>query len=75
MAKVIEVWEIGNTREITVEGASGKTRTFTWGIDKDMTAKQQAREAILLVESEEAKDAPVEKVYTMPELDKLNEGV
>jgi len=69
MAKVIEVKEIGNTRKFTVEGASGKTSTFEWGMDTEMTAKAQAREAVLLVESAEARvDSAPEKVYTKTEL-------
>ena len=73
MAKVIEVKEIGNIRRFTVEGASGKTSTFEWGTDTEMTAKAQAREAVLLVESAEARVAPVkEKVYTKTELVELN---
>ena len=73
MAKVIEVKEIGNTRKFTVEGTSGKTSAFEWGMDTEMTAKAQAREAVLLVESAEAREAPVkEKVYTKTELVELN---
>jgi len=69
MAKVIEVKEIGNTRKFTVEGAEGKTSTFEWGMDTEMTAKAQAREAMLLVESAEAREAPVAtKTYTETEL-------
>jgi hypothetical protein len=75
MAKVIEVKEIGNTRKFTVEGASGKTRTFEWGMDTEMTAKAQAREAVPLVESAEAREAPVkEKVYSVAELAALEGG-
>lgn len=75
MAKVIEVKEIGNTRKFTVEGTGGKLSTFEWGMDTEMTAKAQAREAMLLVESAEARVAPVAtKTYTETELVALEGG-
>jgi hypothetical protein len=74
MAKVIEVKETGNIRKFTVEGIDGKTRAFEWSTDTEMTAKAQAREAVLLVESAEAREAVAPaKVYSDAELAALNE--